>query len=70
MKVSRYVAGFIALLLGISFFIGAEPVMGNPYYVPDLSVGGLWNNNTYIEMPFADVHIQIDYLGEATFEIT
>ncbi len=44
--------------------------MGNPIFVPDLSVGGLWNNNTYIEMPFADVHIQIDYLGEATFEIT
>ncbi len=69
MKSSRYIVGFIAFLLGVSLFTGAEPVMGNPIFVPDLSVGGLWNNNTYIEMPFADVHIQIDYLGEATFEI-
>ncbi|MHA1951914.1 MAG: hypothetical protein ACXAAO_10485 [Candidatus Thorarchaeota archaeon] len=59
----------ILLLSGLVFFSSPQPVFGNPYFVPDLSVGGLWNNNTFIEMPLADVHIQINYLGDATFEI-
>jgi hypothetical protein len=56
-------------LAGISLFFSTPSIPANPYYVPDLSVGSLWNNNTYIAMPFAEVDIRIDYLGDATFEI-
>lgn len=61
--------GILVLIVGLSILSYSRPITCNPIWVPDLSVGGLWNTGTNIQMPFANVHIQINYMGQATFDI-
>ena len=59
----------IILLVGLSLFSSSPTIHANPYFVPDSSVGSLWTNSTSVQMPSADVLIQIDYLGQSIFDI-
>ncbi len=57
------------LLIGLSLFSGTPSIHANPIYVADSSVGSIWTNSTNVQMPFADVHIQIDYKGQSVYDI-
>lgn len=59
----------IILLVGLTLSPGLPPTHGNPVIVPDSAVGSIWTNSTFIEMPYAEVLIQIDYLGHSVYHI-
>ncbi|MHA2146242.1 MAG: hypothetical protein ACXAB0_12395 [Candidatus Thorarchaeota archaeon] len=55
--------GVILLLVGIIILSPLKFVDGNPYILPDSAFGSLWSNSTFVEMPYAEVLLEIDYLG-------
>ena len=59
----------VLLLIGLSIFSTAPSIQANPIFVADSSVGSVWTNSTNVEMPYADVHIQIDYQGQSVYDI-
>lgn len=69
MELKYRALGIALLLIGLSLFSTPPSIHANPIYVADSSVGSVWTNNTNIEMPYADVHIQIDYQGQSVYDI-
>ncbi|MHA2026914.1 MAG: hypothetical protein ACW98U_13525 [Candidatus Thorarchaeota archaeon] len=61
--------GVILLLVGIIILSPLKFVDGNPYILPDSAFGSLWSNSTFVEMPYAEVLLEIDYLGQSLCEI-